>query len=76
MEQFDNIRKLIGTKSSSLNRDIKDIFNSGKDRFIDLQEAIDYIEMTDDFNVTDDKYEQLTLGYLLSADVRYVCCHR
>lgn len=65
------MREFIGSRSSSLNHDIRDIFDLAKDRFIDLQEAVDYIEMTDSgTNVIQEPYS--TLGYLITKEPTYV----
>lgn len=65
------IDKFIGFRSSSFDHDIRNVFQLSKNRFSDLQKAIDYIQLMDT-GTKMPEIEQPTLGYLLTAKVKYV----
>lgn len=59
----------MGSRSSENDvLNIGQIFNVAKDYFIDLQETVDYIEMTD-FESTETE-APLTLGQILSLEAK------
>lgn len=70
-KKIDKIRKLIGSRSSARkNVESDGISDSSIDRFTDLQEAVDCIDMTGPDSI--EPKEWPTLGHLLSVQPKYI----
>lgn len=71
LQKFGQLRQFMCSRSSSLNHDIRNIFDDEKDRFVDLQAALDYTELTNSGrNQIQEQYP--TIGHLLSKEATYV----
>lgn len=70
LAQIAKLREFMGSKSSENDiLNIGAIFNMAKDRFSDLQEAIEYIEIVDSHGLTEAK-DPSTLGQMLSLELK------